>query len=304
MPVQTLSSPDLSQFFNRRSPSETGGYRLDTRVSAVTVSTDVSGRFSVTTAEGDRITLAADVETEFQSVGYESRTKTDRASGSLDVKSTNASLQHRFGITVDGNLSEEELHDLDILFQKIEHIVRGFLQGRHDSAQAQSADLAEEFGRFTTLSALDLSVEAIRSVTVVAASYVTPGGALGAAAAIPQSSTGTTAPTPSSDSPDDTHSKIAAKDGQLASLLQQVLDALKEARVESEKVRTYLTDFLDKLHEDLVEALQDERSPKTDEPNGSGAPGAGERDALPNSHNVLVAYQTATETSLAFSLQV
>ena len=304
MPVQTLTSPDLSQFFNLRSPSEVGGYRLDTGVSGVALSNEFSGRVSVTTAEGDRITLTADLETEFRSASYEARRERDRAAESLDARSTYSALQHRFGIAVDGDLNQEELEDLDVLFQKIGNIFRGFIQGQDEHARVQSDNLAEGFGRLTTLTSLDLGVEVVRSVTVVAASQITPGGALGAAAAIPQSSTGTTAPTPSSDSPDDTHFKVPTKDGHFASLVQQVLDALNEARVESEKIRTYLPDFLDKLHEDLVKALQDERSPKTDEQNPSGAQGSGERDSSPSSHNVVVAYQTITETSLSLSIQV
>ena len=304
MSVQALTSIDPHQFFNLRQRSDAGAHRLDTKVSGVVVSNDFSGRFSVTTAEGDRITLTADLGTEFQSASYVSRTETDRAVGRLEVQSTDAALQRRLGIAVDGDLNQEEVQDLEILFQKIANIFRGFVQGHDEKARVQSANLAEGFGRLTTLSALDLSVEVVRSVTVVAASQLTPGGAPGTAAAIPQSSTGTTAPTPSSDSPDDTHFKVPTKDRPLASLIQQVLDALKEARIESEKVRKYLPDFLDKLHEDLAKALQDERRAKPDGQTRSGAQGSGERESLPSSHNLLVAYHTGTESSISLSIQV
>ena len=304
MPVQTLTSLDPSQFFNPRSSSEAGGYRLDTRVSGVTLSNDFSGRFSVTTAEGDRITLTADLETKFQSASYASRRETDRAAGRLEAKSTDAAIERRWGIAVEGDLNQEEVRDLERLFQNIANIFRGFIQGQDEHARLQSANLAEGFGRLTTLSALDLGVEVVRSVTVVAASQLTPGGAPGTAAAIPQSSTGTTAPTPSSDSPDDTHFKAPTQDEPLASLIQQVLDALKEARIESDKVRKYLPDFLDKLHEDPVTAFLDERRAKPDGPSPSGAQGSGERESLPRSHNILVGYHTVTERSIALSIQV
>ncbi|MDH4343139.1 MAG: hypothetical protein OEV71_08575, partial [Nitrospira sp.] len=65
MPVQTLTSIDPHHIFNLRQLSDAGGHRLDTRVSGVAVSNDLSGRLAVTTAEGDRITLTADLATDF-----------------------------------------------------------------------------------------------------------------------------------------------------------------------------------------------------------------------------------------------
>lgn len=55
------------------------------------------------------------------------------------------------------------------------------------------------------------------------------------------------------------------KDAQLVSLIQQVLDALKEAKVESDKLRTYLPDFFEKLRKDLVKELRGGRELKTDD---------------------------------------
>lgn len=80
----------------------------------------------------------------------------------------------------------------------------------------------------------------------VAASNVTPGGAPATVAAIPQPPNGTTAPTPSSGSPDGMDPNVPVKDTQLASLIQQVPDALKEARAESEKVHKHLPAFFEK----------------------------------------------------------
>ena len=85
---------------------------------------------------------------------------------------------------------------------------------------------------------------------------ITPGGAPATVAAVPQPPNGTTAPTPSSDLADGTQPTALVKDRALTSLIQQVLDALKKATVESEKVRKYLPKFFDKLHEDLVKELR------------------------------------------------
>jgi len=64
MSVQVLAQVDPTQFINLFSAgtggSGAGATRLDMRISEVDVSTDFSGRLSVMTAEGDKITIPAD----------------------------------------------------------------------------------------------------------------------------------------------------------------------------------------------------------------------------------------------------
>lgn len=52
------------------------------------------------------------------------------------------------------------------------------------------------------------------------------------------------------------------KDAQITLLTQLVLNALKEAKAESEKVRQYLPDFFERLREDLVNEMRGERELK------------------------------------------
>ena len=304
MPVQALTSIDPHHFFNLRQLSDAGGHRLDTRVSGVAVSNDFSGRLAVTTAEGDRITLTADLETDFRSGSYESRVEAGGTTGNAGATYTHYTIQQDFGVTVDGDLNKEELHDLETLFRNISNIFRGFFQGEDEDARAHTTKLAEGFTGLDSLSSLDVSLEAVRSVVVVAAaSRVTPGGAPGTVAAIPQPSNGTTAPTPSSDSPDGTHFTVPVKDAQLASLIQQVLDALKEAKVELDKIRKHLPDFFEKLREDLAKELRGEQEPKADAQDHSLPQVSDEINSPTASSSLLVAYRTVTETSLSLSIQ-
>jgi len=303
MPVQALTSIDPHHFFNLRQLSDAGGHRLDTRVTGVAVSNDLSGRLAVTTAEGDRITLTADLATDFRSGSHIPQVADDRTTGKVDAKYTHYAVQREFGIAVDGDLNKEELHDLKILFGNIANIFRGFFQGQDEDARVHTTKLAEGFTRLDSLSSLDLTVEVVRSIAVVAASHVTPGGAPGTVAAIPQPSNGTTAPTPSSDSPDGTHLTVPVKDAQLASLIQQVLDALKEAKVELDKVRKHLPDFFDKLREDLAKELRGEQEPKAEPQDHSLPQVSDEINSPTTSSSLLVAYRTVTETSLSLSIQ-
>lgn len=303
MQLEALSHIDPHQFFNLRRLSDAGGHRLATRVSGVAVSNDLSGRLAVTTAEGDRITLTADLATYSRSGSHIPQVADDRTTGKVEAKSIHYAVQREFGIAVDGDLNKEELHDLKILFGNIANIFRGFFQGQDEDARAHSTKLAEGFTRLNSLSSLDLTVEVVRSVAVVAASHVTPGGAPGTVAAIPQPSNGTTAPTPSSDSPDGTHLTVPVKDAQLASLIQQVIDALQEAKVDLDKVRKHLPDFFYKLHEDLAKELRGEQEPKADPKDHSLPQVSDDINSATTSSSLLVAYQTVTETSLSLSIQ-
>ena len=304
MPVQALTSLDPHHFFNLRQLPDAGGHRLDTRVSGMAVSNDFSGRLAVTTAEGDRITLTADLETDFRSGSYESRVEAGGTTGNAGATYTHYTSQQDVGVTVDGDLNKEELHDLETLFRNISNVFRGFFQGEDEDARAHASKLAEGFTGLDSLSSLDVSLEAVRSVVVVAAaSRVTPGGAPGTVTAIPQPSNGTTAPTPSSDSPDGTHLTVPVKDAQLASLMQQVLDALKEAKVELDKIRKQLPDFFEKLREDLATERRGEQEPKADAQDHALPQASDEINSPTTSSSLLVAYRTVTETSLSLLIQ-
>jgi len=331
MPVQALTQIDPSQFFTVPSTSGTGGQRLNTQVSGVAVSNDFSGRLSVTTAEGDKITLTAALEYDFRAVNYKSHVETDRTTMDVEARYAEYSLKQEFGVTVEGDLNEEEVKDLARLFRKVSNIFKQFFRGQDDEALAKTAKLAERFGNLSSLSGLDLSVDMERSVTVLAAQIasevadhpvlptsqqpqtsattspsVTPGGAPATAAEIPQSSIGTTAPTPPSTATPVAHSTNgvhlsapAQETQQPASLVQQVLDALKDAKVESSKVRKYLPDFLERLREDLGKELRGKREHKDED---HQHPSTQVPSQTTNS-SVLFAYRRVSQTSFSLSIQ-
>jgi hypothetical protein len=279
MPVQALTQFDPTQFFRLPSAPGAGIQRLDTKVSGVAVSNDFSGRLSVTTAEGDTITLSADLESDFRAVNYKSQAESDGKTVGVDATHAEYSLKHEFGVMIEGDLNEEEVKDLTKLFRNVANIFKQYLSGQDDEALAKTAKLAERFGNLSSLSGLDLSVDVERSVTVLASHIVsevagfpvppidrlsqipattsqtaTPGGAPSAVAVIPQPSTGTTAPTPLStpssvpNPTNEAHLSVSAQETQRPrSLVQQVLEALEEADLESRKVQKYLPGFLQKL---------------------------------------------------------
>jgi len=102
MPVQALAQVDPQLFFHPPSTNGTGTQRLDRRVNGVAISNDFSGRVSVTTAEGDTITLSADLESDFRGVNYKSHVEGDGKTVDVDAKYAEHSLKQEFGVTVEG----------------------------------------------------------------------------------------------------------------------------------------------------------------------------------------------------------
>jgi hypothetical protein len=327
MPVHALTQFDPTQFFRLPSENGTGTQRLDTKVGGVAVSNGFSGRLSVTTAEGDTITLSADLESDFRAVSYKARVEGEGKTVGVDATYAEYSLKHEFGVTIEGDLNEEEVKDLAKLFRNVTNIFKKYLSGQDDEALAKTAKLGERFGALSSLSGLDLSVDVERSVTFLASHIVsevagfpappidrlsqispatfqtaTPGGAPSAVAAIPQPSTDTTAPTPLStaasvaNSADGTHFSVPAEETQRPrSLVQHVLDALKDTKVESHKIRKYLPDFFEKLREDLEKELRGEHN-HNQPANQVQTPGI-------TSTSVVFAYQAVSQTSKSLSIR-
>lgn len=340
MPVSALTPFDPSKFFQVPAVAPSHSQRLDAKVSAVSAAADLSGRLSVTTAEGDKITLTAEFEARYRAANYQAKAETEQGTVEVNATSVEASLKKQYGVTVEGDLNEQELHDLEKLFRKVSNIFRKYFRGQDDEALAKTAKLADKFGSLSSLSSLDLSVNVERSVTVVAAqvassaagqpalpddqsaqtptstqtsripsTQVTPGAAPSTVAAIPQSSTGTTAPTqPSSDAAApaaDTTTRLVvpAPDAlQPKSLVEQVLDALKEAKVESEKIRKYLPDFLKKLREELSQEVRGERE-QNPQASSAGQPEASADAPATTAYGAVLAYRAVSLTSVSLSIR-
>jgi hypothetical protein len=327
MPIQAVNNIDPKQFFLLPSADGAGTQRLNTQLSGVAVSNDLSGRLSVTTAEGDTITLTADFEYDFHAVNYSSQATGDASTVDLKATHIESTLKKEFGVTVEGDLNEQELNDLEKLFRKVSNIFRSFIRGNDEAGLAKTASLAERLEQLPSLSGLDLNVDVQRSVTVLAAriasevtgqpalpvgqdppsatipSTGTPGGASATEAAIPPPSTGTTTPTPASSvvgPVEGIHPSVPAQDAPPPlSLAQQVLDALRETRTDSSSVRKYFPDFFEKLREDLVKELRAEREHKgthDESTNQTQTPAT-------TSSSVIFAYQSMQHTAITLSIQ-
>ena len=173
MQTQGLSQFDPSRFFQLPATDPQADRTVNAQVAAIQASTDFSGTFSVVTAEGDKVTLSVDGEEDFRYMNYGYKARSDDQRLEVKGESTEYSLSQTLGLTVEGDLNEQEVADLTKLFRKVKNIISNFFRGRDEQAVAKTAKLADQFGNFSTLAGLDLSMDVTRSVTALAAQLVT-----------------------------------------------------------------------------------------------------------------------------------
>lgn len=145
-----------------------GETNAGTPATAIAAETNFSGLVNVTTAEGDKVTLNLAVETDYRYAHAGTRFPVGAATPSAQ-EAAETSVARSLGVTVEGNLSDQELADLAKLLQSITGIFRKYLQGQDEQAAARTARLAERFESLSLLSKVDLSLEMTRTLAVVQA---------------------------------------------------------------------------------------------------------------------------------------
>jgi len=323
MTVPVLSRFNPSSFV--RLPASEGAQpsRIDAKVAAIAVSNEFSGQLTVTTAEGDKVTLTADFEERVRALAYRGHAEQDGTAADVRAQQVDYSLSRTLGLTVEGDLNDEEVEDLTQLFKKVLNIFRKFIGGHDEEALAKTAKLADRFGRLPSLSGLDVSVDVERSVTVVAAQVAThitaqsspaepvtlsaaeqpatPGAAPQTAAVIPQPSTDSQAPTQPAATGGEAAAQTAVhitapveEQNKPTSLVQQVLDAVRESDVEGRKLRKYLPRLLNRVREELE---QEREHPNKVEPKQTP------QTPAPSTSAFVLAYQSFSQTSLTLSIR-
>ena len=327
MQTQSLTQFDPSRFIQLPTTDPQAGRTINAQVGTIQSSTDFSGKVSVVTAEGDTVTFSLDVETDFRYLNYQYKAQFDDKSLEIKGEYAESSISQTGGLTVEGDLNEQEVADLTELFKNVTSIFRKFFRGQDEQAVAKTAKLAERFGNFSSLGGLDLSVDVTRSVTVLAAQLATqqaaelavlpsaptegtagsptpqqdtPGAAPSAVAAIPPPSSGITVPTqplapasPTGTSGDVRLTAPAMEGKSPESLVHQVLDAVHDAKVEAKNLRKYLPRFFEKMREDLQKEFRGENKTERKQTPDVSAP---------TDQAVFMAYQSTRKSSITLSI--
>ena len=121
------------------------------RTTDVNLSTKKNIDISIMTAEGDRVTLSAKSEA---SGTYETYNSTGFLS-SLQKSSLSLSTSREISLLVEGDLSEEEMEDIEEFLYKIDSIAKKLFKGDLDKALSKAMNI----GDFDTIESLEANIQ-------------------------------------------------------------------------------------------------------------------------------------------------
>jgi hypothetical protein len=114
---------------------------------------------TVVTAEGDRITLSSNSQHSVDFATYDGLVRTNGAATRLQWRELSLSSGNELSLTVEGDLSAEELKDLEKALKSIEKMVRDFIAGDMNHAMTTGLN-PEDRGSLSSLEA-SLSFERV-----------------------------------------------------------------------------------------------------------------------------------------------
>lgn len=150
-PTITPYAPNLERVDG---PASKGTNAASTLVAA-NAHREASGDLTIKTREGDTVTLSAHLETDATFAAYRGR---GAQASYLSLQSSSG-----FSISVEGDLSEQELKDVEKLVKQFGQELRQFFRGSDD---ASAADVGR--GDFSSLAGFAANFESSASLTVVA----------------------------------------------------------------------------------------------------------------------------------------
>ena len=143
-----------------RSLASAGGSYSTTEFTRVTTSLEQNEDITIITAEGDKVTLSSDSQFQTTYATYEGLVHTKGNSASFHHENIGLEASRAISISVDGNLSKEELKDIDKAVRTIEKIMRDFLSGDIEHAIGR----AMKIGKLKSISSLEANLRYERSM--------------------------------------------------------------------------------------------------------------------------------------------
>ncbi|MGD9730829.1 MAG: hypothetical protein AB7U45_01500 [Desulfamplus sp.] len=133
----------IGRFQNRGDLAQYGS--LSERKEALQASQNKNLELSLTTKDGDTVTLSAGSFTEFSALSYDKSGRISNANGnaSASISSREMTLASgsQFTFSVKGSLSEQEMDDIESLVKSLDEIINKMSTGDMDDAMSQALEL-------------------------------------------------------------------------------------------------------------------------------------------------------------------
>lgn len=229
-------SPERNSFL----PQE--GYQAVTRASVLSASLQKSTDISLLTADGDKVTISANSAFQAGFASYDFRGRLNGHEATLQGRSLNISASSSFAISVEGDLSKEELDDIKKLVGNIEKLGNDFFSRPLEDSLSQALSVGDDLDSIVSFDArLSFSQQVSLAQEVKqesqAPSATLPSNTASSSNVAPASTPGTA-------------SALSSKDVQ--SFVNTLLKEAQGSQVDPEKVADQLPKFLTKLFHKLA----------------------------------------------------
>lgn len=155
--VSQLGS-SVGRFQNRGELGEFGS--LSERREALQASQNKNLELSLTTMEGDTVTLSAGSFMEFASLSYDKSGRISNGSESATARLSSREMTlasgSQFTFSVKGSLNEQEMNDIESLVKALDEVVNKMSTGDMDNAMAKALEMQDGYGSISGFEA-DLS---------------------------------------------------------------------------------------------------------------------------------------------------
>ncbi|MBF0301890.1 MAG: hypothetical protein HQK73_02525 [Desulfamplus sp.] len=137
----------IGRFQNRGDLGQSGS--LSERREALQASQNKNLELSLTTKEGDTVTLSAGSFTEFSALSYDKSGRisngTGNASASISSREMTLASGSQFTFSVKGSLSEQEMDDIEGLVKSLDEIINKMATGDMDDAMSKALEMQEGY---------------------------------------------------------------------------------------------------------------------------------------------------------------
>jgi hypothetical protein len=255
--VSGIGSPTIQPYeqplARTNTPASNGQNAADTTLVAANAHREASGELSIVTQEGDTVTLSAHLEADATYASFRSR---GAQASYLSIESSSS-----IEISVQGDLSEQEMKDIEKLVKQFSHELRQYFRG---SEGADANDVGQ--GSFSSIAGIAVHLEAEASVTAV--SVHATGGRPSGLGWSPTPAPISPAPSPG-DSPANPAGEVSegagdvtstasapiaidpSQEQQLAQLMTRLSKLMERSGANPEKAAKALNRMLDRLSEAL-----------------------------------------------------
>jgi hypothetical protein len=186
---------------------------------------------TIMTTEGDRVTLSTDSQRQASYSTYSGLARGNGAIAQIQGKSYSMEVNRELSITIEGNLSKQELKDIQKSIKTIDKILHKALSGNTDHALAMSNKVI----RMESISSFSASLEIENTVSFEQQTIVET-------------------QTPTTEMTNEIESEgIPPSNDRLSKLTDNIMETLKNQRFNNRQLISPLNEYFSKLFEEISE---------------------------------------------------